>query len=69
MMEKETHVDSISSDEQTDIGQILNDIVEVQSEVYRRAEEAISGLSQSNQWRLGKSDGQPGTPLPATKSG
>ena len=27
MMEKETHVDSVSSDEQTDIGQILNDIV------------------------------------------
>ena len=25
-------------------------------------------LSQSNQWRLGKSDGKPGTPLPATKS-
>ena len=41
MMEKATDVDSVSSDEQTDIGQILNDIVEVQSEVYRRAEEAI----------------------------
>ena len=49
MMEKETHVDSVSSDEQTDIWQTLNDIVEVQSEVYRRAEEAISGLSQSDQ--------------------
>ena len=68
MMEKETHVDSVSSDKQTDICQKLNDVVEVQSEVYRRAEEAISGLSQSNQWRLGKSDGKPGTPLPATKS-
>ena len=68
MMEKETHVDSVSSDEQTDICQKLNDIVNDQSEVYRRAEEAISGLSQSNQWRLGKSDGKPGTPLPATKS-
>ena len=68
MMEKETHVGSVSSDEQTDIGQILNDIVKDQSEVYRRAEEAISGLSQSNQCRLGKSDGKPGTPLPATKS-
>ena len=68
MMEKETHVDCVSSDEQTDICQILNDIVEVQSEVYRTADEAISGLSQSNQWRLGKSDGKPGTPLPATKS-
>ena len=68
MMEKETHVGSVSFDEQTDIGQILNDIVKDQSEVYRRAEEAISGLSQSNQCRLGKSDGKPGTPLPATKS-
>ena len=68
MIEKETHVDSVSSAEQTDICQISFDIVEVQSEVYRRAEEAISGLSQSNQWKLGKSDGEPGTPLPATKS-
>ena len=67
-MEKETHVDNMSSGEQTDICQILFDIVEDQSEVYRRAERAISGLSQSNQWRLGKSDGEPGTPLPATKS-
>ena len=25
-------------------------------------------MSQSNQWRLGKSDGKPSTPLPATKS-
>ena len=64
MMEKETHVDS----EQIDIGQVLIDIVEDQSEVHRRAEIAISGLSQSNQCRLGKSDGEPGTPLPATKS-
>ena len=56
------------SGEQTDICQILFDIVEDQSEVYRRAERAISGLSQSNQWRLGKSDGEPGTPLPATNS-
>ena len=68
MMEKETHVGSVSFDEQTDICQILNDIVKDQSEVYRRAEEAISSLSQSNQCRLGKSDGKPGTPLPATKS-
>ena len=68
MMEKETHVDSVSFGEQTDICQILFDIVEDQSEVYRRAERAISGLSQSNQWRLGKSDGEPGTPLPGTKS-
>ena len=57
MIEKETHVDS----EQTDIGQLLFDIVEDQSEVYRRAEIAISGLSQSNQCRLGKSDGEPDT--------
>ena len=34
-----------------------------------RAEEiAISGLSQSNQYRLSKSDGEPGTPLPAINS-
>ena len=63
-MEKETHVDS----EQTDIGQLLFDIVEDKSEVYKRAEIAISGLSQSNQCRLGESDGEPGTPFPATKS-
>ena len=66
IVEKETHV---HSSEQADIGQVLVDIVEDQSEVYRRAEErAISGLSQSNQWRLGKSDGEPGTRLPAIKS-
>ena len=56
MMEKETHVSS----EQTDISQslLLIDIDENQSEGHRRAEEiAISGLSQSNQCRLGKSDG------------
>ena len=66
MMEKETHVGS----EPTDIGQsLLLDIDENQSEVLRRAEEiAISDLSQSNQCRLGKSDGEPGTPLPATNS-
>ena len=57
-----------SSSEQADICQILFNIVEGQSEVYRRAETDISGLSQSNQWRLGKSDGKPGTPLPATNS-
>ena len=66
-MEKETHVDSISSSEQTDIGQILFGIVENQSEVYWRAQIAISGLSQSNQWRLGKSDGEPGIPLSCHK--
>ena len=49
VMEKETHVDSVSYGEQTDTCQILFDIVEDQSEVYRRAEEAIFGLSQSNQ--------------------
>ena len=66
MVEKETHVSS----EQTDIGQsLLLDIDENQSEVHRRAEEiAISGLSQSNQCRLGKSRGEPGTPLPAINS-
>ena len=66
MMEKETHVGS----EQTDISQsLLLDIDENQSKVHRRAEEiAISGLSQSNQCRLGKLRGEPGTQLPATKS-
>ena len=68
MMEKETYFDNRSSGEQTDICQILFDIVGDQSEVYRRAEEAISGFSQSNQWRLGKSDWEPGTPLYASKS-
>ena len=67
MMEKETHVYSDSFGKQTDISQILFDIVEDQSEVYRRAEITISGLSQSNQWRLAKPDGEPGTPLPGTK--
>ena len=68
MMKKETHVDNMSSGKQADICQILFDIVEDQSEVYRRAERAISGLSQSNQWRLGTSDREPGTPWPATNS-
>ena len=66
MMEKETHVDNVSYGEQTDICQILFDIVEDQSGVYRRAETAISDLSQSNQWRLGRSDGETSTPLSAT---
>ena len=68
MMEEETHVDSISSGEHKGICQVLFDAIEDQSEVYRRAETAISGLSQSNQLRLGKSDEKPGTPLPATNS-
>ena len=60
----------MSSGEQADICQVLFDSIEDQSEVYGRAvkETAISGLSQSNQLRLGKSDGEPGTPLPATNS-
>ena len=44
MMEKETHVGSMSSGKQADICQILFDIVEDQSEVYRRAEKAILWL-------------------------
>ena len=44
------------------------DEMEDQSDVSGRAGRAISGLSQSNQWRLGKSEGEPGTPLPATNS-
>ena len=67
MMEEETHdVDNMSDHE--GICQVLCDEIQDQSEVCRRAEEAISSLSQSNQWRLGKSDGKPSTPLPATKS-
>ena len=65
MMEEETHVDSISSGEHKGICQVLFEATEDQSEVCGRAERAISGLSQSNQWRLGKSEGKPGTQLPA----
>ena len=67
MMEKETHVvDNMSEHE--GIYQVLFEAKEDQSEACRRAKETTSGLSQSNQWRLGKSDGKPSTPLPATKS-
>ena len=67
MMEEETHdVDNMSDCE--GICQVLFDEIQDQSEVCGRAEEVIPGLSQSNQWRLGKSDGKPGNPLPATKS-
>ena len=67
MMEEETHVvDSMSDHE--GICQVLFEAIEDQSEVCGRAIEAISDLSQSNQCRLGKSDGKPSTPLPATKS-
>ena len=66
-MEEETYVvDNMSEHE--GICQILFEAIEDQSEVCRRAEEATSDLLQSNQLRLGKSDGKPGTPLPATKS-
>ena len=63
MMEKETHVESMSPDKQADICQILIDIVEDQSDVHRRAvkETAISGHPQSDQLRSGKPDGEPGT--------
>ena len=58
MMEEETHVvDSMSDHE--GICQVLFEAIEDQSEVCGRAIEAISGLSQSNQCRLGKSDGKP----------
>ena len=70
MMEEETHiVDNIS--DQEGIYQILFDEIDTikdQSYVSKSAGIAISGLSQSNQWRLSKSDGEHGTPLPATKS-
>ena len=68
MIDEETHVYSMSSGEHEGICQLLFDSIEDQSEVYGRDERAISGLSQSNQWKLGKSDGEPGTPLPATNS-
>ena len=63
MMEEETHFDNTSFGKQEDICQTLFDIVEDQSEVHRRAvkETAISDHPQSNQLRLGKSDGEPGT--------
>ena len=65
--EEETHVvDNMSEHE--GICQILFEAIEDQLEVCGRAKEAISGLSQSNQWGLGKSEGKPSTPLPATKS-
>ena len=44
------------------------DGIKDQSVVSGRAGIAISGLSQSNLHRLGKSDGEPGTQLPATNS-
>ena len=70
MMEEESHVvDNISDHE--GICQVLFDEIDGikdQSDVSGRAGRAISGLSQSNQWRLGKSEGEPGTPLPATNS-
>ena len=65
MMEEETHVVDNMSDHEG-ICQVLFEAIEDQSEVYGRAIEAISGLSQSSQCRLGKSDGKPNTPLPAT---
>ena len=68
MMEEETHVESMSSREHKGICQVLFEAIEDQSEVCGRAEKNISGLSQSNQLRLGKSDGKPNTPLPATNS-
>ena len=70
MMEEESHVvDNIS--DHKGICQVLFDEIDGikdQSDVSGRAGRAISGLSQSNQWRVGKSEGEPGTPLPATNS-
>ena len=70
MMEEETHIiDNIS--DYTGICQVLFDEidgVEDQSVGSGRAEIDISGLSQSSQYRLGKSDGEPGTPLHAINS-
>ena len=70
MMEEESHVvDNISDHKQ--ICQVLFDEIDRikdQSDVSGRTGRPISGLSQSNQWRLGKSEGESGTPLPATNS-
>ena len=70
MMEEESHVvDNISDHD--GICQVLFDEIDGnkdQSDVYESAGRAISGLSQSNQWRLAKSEGKPGTPMPAIKS-
>ena len=57
MMEKETHVDSMSSGEQADICQILFDIVEDQSDVHGTAVK-----------ETGKPDGEPGTHITTTIS-
>ena len=70
MMEEESHVVENISDH-AGICQVLFDEIDEmkdQSDVSGSAERAISGLSQSNQWRLGKSEGEPGTPLSATNS-
>ena len=70
MMEEESHVVGNISDHEG-IFQVLFDEIDGikdQSDVSRRAGRVISGFSQSNQWRLGKSKGEPGTPLPATNS-
>ena len=70
MMEDESHVVENISDHQG-ICQVLFDEIDGikdQSDVSGRAGRAISGLSQGNQWMLGKSEGEPGTPLPATNS-
>ena len=70
MIEEEAHiVDNISDYE--GICQVLFDEIDGikdQSDVSGSAGIAISGLSQSNQWGLGKLEGEPGTPLPATNS-
>ena len=70
MMEEETRIiDNIS--DYAGICQVLFDEIDGvkdQSVGSGRAEIAISGLSKSSQYRLGKSDGEPGTPLPATIS-
>ena len=57
MMEEESHILDNRSDHKG-ICQVLfdeNDGIEDQSDVSGSAGIAISGLSQSNQWRLGKS--------------
>ena len=70
MMEEESHVVENISDHDGTCQILFDEIdgIKDQSVVSGSAEMALSGLSQSNLHWLGKSEGEPGTPLPATKS-
>ena len=70
MMEEETHIVNNILDHKGICQVLFDEINEIkdQSVVSRSAGITISGLSQSKLHWLGKSEGEPGTPLPATKS-